>query len=63
MLILTRYEGEKIVVGEDIEILVMGLNGNQVRLGIEAPREVRVMREELLQREDAALMCETQSPR
>jgi carbon storage regulator len=53
MLILTRHAGETIVIGEDITITVLGLNGNQVRIGIDAPREVRVMREELLQREPA----------
>jgi carbon storage regulator len=53
MLILTRHAGETVVIGEDITITVLGLPGNQVRIGIDAPRDVRVMREELLQREPA----------
>jgi carbon storage regulator len=53
MLILTRYAGETIVIGEDITITVLGLTGNQIRIGIDAPRDVRVMREELLEREPA----------
>jgi carbon storage regulator len=54
MLILTRMEGEKIVIGDDITIVVTGLNDRQVKLGIDAPREIRVMREELLEREPSA---------
>jgi carbon storage regulator len=54
MLILTRYAGETIVIGDDITVTVLGLNGNQVRIGIDAPRDVLVMREELLEREPAS---------
>ena len=47
MLVLSRYEGEKILVGDDIVITVCRVNGGQVRIGIEAPREIVVIREEL----------------
>jgi carbon storage regulator len=53
MLILTRTEGEKITIGDDITVMLVGVNGNQIKIGIDAPREVRVMREELLHREPA----------
>ena len=56
MLILTRREGEAILVGDQITVMVLGVKGNQVRIGIEAPRDVAVYREEVWQRiEDAAL--------
>jgi carbon storage regulator len=48
MLILTRRPGESILVGDDIEISVLEVRGNQVRLGINAPAEVLVLRSELL---------------
>jgi carbon storage regulator len=48
MLILTRRPGESIQVGEDIEISVLEIRGNQVRLGITAPADVLVLRSELL---------------
>ena len=48
MLILTRRPGESIQVGEDIEISVLEIRGNQVRIGINAPAEVLVLRSELL---------------
>ena len=47
MLILTRRVGETIKIGEDIEVTVIGVNGAQVRLGIKAPKETRVDREEI----------------
>jgi carbon storage regulator len=49
MLILTRRPGESIQVGEDIEISVLEIRGNQVRLGINAPADVLVLRSELLE--------------
>jgi carbon storage regulator len=48
MLILTRKEGETITIGENIQIKVLAVQGGKVRLGIDAPREVSVNREEVL---------------
>jgi len=50
MLILTRRVGETIKVGEDITVTVLGVKGNQVRVGVGAPRDVAVHREEIYQR-------------
>jgi len=47
MLILSRRCGESITIGDDITITIVGISGGQVRLGIAAPREVRVLREEI----------------
>jgi len=48
MLILTRKKDETMVVGHDVTVKVLGVSGNQVKIGIEAPREVSIMRDELL---------------
>jgi carbon storage regulator len=48
MLVLSRKLNESIVIGDHIRITVVGLRGNHVRLGIEAPSDVSIMREELL---------------
>ena len=50
MLILTRKIGERLVIGDDVVVSVLGCRGNQVRLGIEAPRDVSVHREEIYER-------------
>lgn len=50
MLILTRRVGETIVIGDDVIITVLGIKGNQVRIGINAPKTVSVHREEIYQR-------------
>ncbi len=50
MLILTRRVGETIKIGEDITVTVLGVKGNQVRVGVGAPRNVAVHREEIYQR-------------
>ena len=50
MLILTRRVGETVVIGNDVTVTVLGVKGNQVRLGVNAPREVAVHREETFQR-------------
>ncbi len=47
MLILSRRAGESLTIGDEITVTVVGINGNQIRLGITAPREVRVLREEI----------------
>ena len=50
MLILTRRVGETLVIGDDVNVTVRGVRGNQVRLGVNAPKEVAVHREEIYQR-------------
>jgi len=50
MLILTRRTGESVRIGDDIEITVMAVNGTQVRIGIKAPRDIAVDREEIAER-------------
>jgi carbon storage regulator len=50
MLILTRRVGETIRIGDDVTIAVVGVKGNQVRIGIEAPKDVAVHREEIFER-------------
>ncbi|MAA85086.1 MAG: carbon storage regulator [Halieaceae bacterium] len=55
MLILTRRVGESLMIGDDVTITVLGVKGNQVRIGVDAPKEVAVHREEILDRiENAA---------
>ena len=56
MLILTRRIGETVIIGDEVDITVLGVRGNQVRLGVKAPREVSVHREEIYDR-----ICHEQS--
>jgi len=51
MLVLARKEGENIALGDDITITVVRISGDQIRLGIDAPREVLVLRGELLEKQ------------
>ncbi|WP_439243213.1 MULTISPECIES: carbon storage regulator CsrA [unclassified Lonepinella] len=50
MLVLTRKLGESLLIGDNIEITVLNVRGNQVKLGVKAPKEVSVHREEIYQR-------------
>jgi len=49
MLILNRKEGQSIIVGDGIEIVVVSIEGNQIKLGVKAPKSVKVYRKELLE--------------
>ena len=71
MLILSRREGESVMIGNDVTIVILGIKGHQVRVGISAPRSVNIYREEILSRlappepndAPAALLDELQAPR
>ena len=61
MLILTRRVGESVVIGGDVTVTVLGVKGNQARLGVNAPRDIAVHREEIherIKREQAAVETE-----
>ena len=50
MLILTRRVGESLMIGDDVNVTVLGIRGNQVRIGVNAPKDVSVHREEIYER-------------
>jgi carbon storage regulator len=50
VLVLTRRIGEKIVIGDNVTVTILGAKGNHIRIGIEAPRDIQVNREEIFQR-------------
>ncbi len=53
MLLLTRRPGETIHIGDDITVTVLGIKGNQIRIGVNAPQDVEVHREEIYRRVQA----------
>jgi carbon storage regulator len=57
MLILTRRVGESLMIGDEVFLTVLGVKGNQVRIGIDAPREVAVHREEVFNRIYESIDC------
>lgn len=52
MLTLTRRVDESLVIGDNVTVTILGVKGNQVRIGVDAPRDVSVHREELAQKQD-----------
>ena len=58
MLVLTRRIGETLVIGDDVRVTILGVKGNQIRVGIDAPKTVEIYREEIydrIQRERSAV--------
>lgn len=62
MLVLTRKIDEAIMLGEDVKVSVLGIDGDRVRLGIEAPKSLRIFRMELLQQTKDVNKEATQAP-
>ena len=60
MLILTRKIGESLIIDDKVTVTVMGMKGNQVRLGIDAPRNVRIYREEIFPRDTSGKARESE---
>lgn len=50
MLVLTRHTGESVMIGDNVTVTVLGIRGNQVRIGVNAPKDVPVHREEIAER-------------
>jgi carbon storage regulator CsrA len=62
MLVLSRKTGQQIVIGEDVHVTVVGVEGSRVILGIDAPRSQRILRSELLERPDEPIVIEVPLP-
>lgn len=62
MLILTRRVGETVMIGEEVTVTVLGVKGNQVRIGVNAPKHVAVHREEIFERIKREQDGDTTSP-
>jgi carbon storage regulator len=62
MLILTRRVGEALMVGDEVTVTVLGVKGNQVRIGVHAPKHVSVHREEIYERIRAEQQAEPDGP-
>ncbi|MDZ4262500.1 MAG: carbon storage regulator CsrA [Pseudomonadota bacterium] len=67
MLILTRRVGETLIIGDNVSVTVLGVKGNQVRLGVNAPKDVSVHREEIYlriqqEKEDDGIPADDSSP-
>ena len=58
MLLLTRSVGDKLTIGDDVTVTVLGMKGNQIRIGIYAPRDVQIEREERLSRSSREIQFE-----
>ena len=64
MLILTRREGESLMIGDEVTVTVLGVKGSQVRIGVRAPKRVSVHREEIFRRiqTEVPLECDLENP-
>lgn len=63
MLILTRRSGETLMIGDEVTVTVLGVKGNQVRIGVNAPKEVGVHREEIYERIQQEARGEKKAPK